>query len=97
MPDLSLPTRLYQNFPNPFNPSTTIAFDLVSTESVRLAVYDVRGAVVRTLIDRSVQAGHHRAEWDGRRDDGHLAASGVYFFRLTAGTYSRTLKMALVK
>lgn len=73
---------LYQNFPNPFNPETTIRFDLQNTSQVRLQVYDILGRHVRTLIDESVSAGGHRINWDGRDDSGHAVASGTYIYRL---------------
>jgi hypothetical protein len=62
------PTTLYQNYPNPFNPSTNIAFYLASAGSVSLAIYDVRGGIVRTLVDEAKPAGRHTALWDGRND-----------------------------
>jgi hypothetical protein len=88
---------LIQNFPNPFNPTTTIAFSLAGNSHVRLAIYDVRGARVRTLIDGPRVAGSYRVLWDGKNDGGLDVSSGVYFYRLTAGGFQSTRKMVLLK
>ena len=74
--------RLEQNYPNPFNPRTTIRYSVAKAGPVRLAVYDVRGRLVATLVDGSVAVGEHRVSWDGRTTVGTTAASGVYFYRL---------------
>jgi hypothetical protein len=94
-----LPVRndLRQNFPNPFNPTTTIAYDLASGEAVTLAIYDVQGKRVRELVNGRQPAGRHRVEWDGRDGRGQRVASGVYFYRLEAGAYTSTKKMVLLK
>ncbi len=90
-------TALRQNTPNPFNPTTTIAFDLARRGHVVLRVYDVSGRVVRTLVDGVQDAGTHRATWDGRDDRGARVASGVYLYRLQAGSVTRTRKMVMMK
>jgi hypothetical protein len=84
-------------YPNPFNPSTTIGFDLSSPGRVRLAVYDVAGRQVRVLIDRSLPSGPGSAVWDGRDDGGRAVASGVYFCRLDAGRVHETKRVTLLK
>lgn len=91
------PTTLYQNFPNPFNPSTRIAFYLESPEHVSLVIYDVNGSVVRTLIDGARPAGRHTALWNGSNEGGRRIASGVYYYRLTAGKRSFTKKLVVVR
>ncbi len=75
-------TRLLAPHPNPFNPTTTIAYTLASDEAVALRVYDAAGRLVRTLVDEERSAGPHDVVWDGTTDDGARAASGVYFVRL---------------
>jgi len=75
---------LAQNAPNPFNPSTSIAYELPAPSSVSLKVYNAHGQVVATIVDAVQGAGSHSARWDGRTSGGSLAASGMYFFRLTA-------------
>ena len=94
------PFRLASNYPNPFNPKTTIEYivpGIESTVAVSLRIYDLSGRLVRVLVDDAQSPGAHEAEWDGRDAVGHHAGSGVYFYRLEAGTYSATQKMVLVK
>jgi hypothetical protein len=91
--------RLAQNRPNPFNPSTTIGFTLPDAppRRVSLAVYDLRGRRVRTLVDSALAGGDHRVHWDGRDEQGRTAASGAYLCRLEAGGSLLTRKMLLVR
>jgi flagellar hook assembly protein FlgD len=89
-PDL---TYLHTGFPNPFRSSTIIRFSLAQTSHVDLAVYDVAGRLVRSLLARDVGVGYHTADWDGRDDAGRPVRSGVYFCRLAAGTRSQTRKL----
>jgi hypothetical protein len=88
--------ELAQNVPNPFNPSTSIAFRLGSAGRARLRIFDPAGHLVRTLVDAPLAPGAHSAAWDGRNDHGDTAASGVYWYRLdSAGrTTSRRLVLA---
>jgi hypothetical protein len=88
---------LEQNFPNPFNPSTSIRFTLDSPGYARLDVFNLLGQRVRTLADRVCPAGSHEVTWDGTADDGRPVASGVYFYRLQSGSDHLTRKMTLVK
>jgi hypothetical protein len=88
---------LEPNRPNPFNPVTTIAYDLAHAGESRLVVYDVSGARVRELVDTKQPAGRYAVSWDGRDDAGRSVASGVYFYRLTSGAFSQTRKMVLLK
>jgi len=88
---------LLPNYPNPFNPTTTIRFDIATRSDVALEVYDVKGALVRTLVDESRAAGSYRLEWDGRNDQLQPVSSGVYFYKLTAGGFTDVRKMTLLK
>ncbi len=90
-------TELMPSYPNPFNPSTTIPFNLAAQENVTLRIYDARGALVRTLKDESLPAGVHTVVWDGRDMNGHQTATGVYFVRLIAGSYEMTQKIVMIK
>jgi len=90
-------TVLLQNHPNPFNPRTVIRYDLAEPARVILRVYDVRGALVRTLEDRDRPAGRYEVGWDGLNDRGERVASGVYFYRIVAGPFRATRKMVLLK
>jgi hypothetical protein len=83
--------------PNPFNPSTGIAFTLPSSGDVSLTIFDATGRLVRTLESRSMESGSHRVVWDGRDDQDHAVASGVYFCHLTWNAESRTQRMILLK
>ncbi|MCP4545158.1 MAG: hypothetical protein GY835_01680 [bacterium] len=85
------------NFPNPFNPKTTIQFDLPATGMVKLMVFDVTGRRVRTLLDGKAVMGHHEIVWDGRDATGHQVASGLYFTRLIMSESTLTRKMMLLK
>jgi hypothetical protein len=89
--------RLYLNQPNPFNPLTTIKYDVPVDGRVTLRVYDVRGALVRTLIDTDLPRGSHQATWDGRDASGRGMASGSYFARVEAGGRVETVRMSLVR
>ncbi len=89
--------KAYANYPNPFNPRTTIRFDLPRTTDVSLRIYDVSGRLVCTLVDEVLQAASHSVAWDGQDDSGRRVASGVYYYRLNAGENSTTQKMMLVK
>jgi hypothetical protein len=88
---------LDQNTPNPFNPSTTISFTLPAREQVTVSIYDANGRLVRTLLNESRDFGTHSVTWDGRSDAGSTVGSGVYFYRLTAGKYSESKKMVMLK
>jgi subtilisin-like proprotein convertase family protein len=94
-----LPTvlSLGRNFPNPFNPQTTIDFAVPRAGRVSLAVFDLRGRRVAELVNGDLVAGHHEVTWRGQDDTGRQVASGTYFYRLTADGEARTGKMLLVK
>ncbi|HER42929.1 MAG TPA: T9SS type A sorting domain-containing protein [Candidatus Eisenbacteria bacterium] len=96
-PEAPAASYLAQNAPNPFNPLTTISFGLSDRGRVTLSVYDVTGRLVRVLIDEDRAAGRYRETWDGRGAHGVTVASGVYFYRLRAGTFSETRKMILIR
>jgi photosystem II stability/assembly factor-like uncharacterized protein len=83
---------LYQNYPNPFNPVTNILFDIPKENFVTLKVYDIRGKEVKTLAAENRQAGSYNITFNAA-----ALASGVYFYKLTAGDFARTMKMVLVK
>jgi hypothetical protein len=89
--------HLEQNYPNPFNPSTTIRYSLPARSTVELAVFAVDGSLVRVLDSGVKEMGTHDAVWDGRDAKGEAVSSGVYFYRLNAGSFSETRKMVLMK
>lgn len=88
--------QLY-NYPNPCNPSTTIAFTIDIPRAAKLVIFDAAGRKVSTLLDEDLGAGTHTVAWDGKNDNGDNVNSGVYFYRLTAGKESRTCKLLLLR
>jgi len=96
-PPLASALVLHPNMPNPFNPTTTIRFEMPVAGDVTLTVYDVRGTRVRTLVRESRAEGTHAVTWDGRNDRGEQVGSGVYLYRLDAAGTSQTRKMVLLK
>ncbi|MBD3216707.1 MAG: T9SS type A sorting domain-containing protein [candidate division Zixibacteria bacterium] len=96
-PQLPKSVELYQNFPNPFNPTTSIQYSLDSRQAVRIDIFDIRGRQVAMIVDDVKDAGVHQAYWNGRDDKGTPAASGIYFYRLKTGDHTLTKKMILLK
>jgi len=95
VPPLSI--ALYQNHPNPFNPSTTIPYYLPEPCRVRLSLYDVLGRRVRVLVDRGEAAGKHAVHWDGLDSHGNILPAGIYLYRLEAGKARLSKKMIMVR
>jgi flagellar hook assembly protein FlgD len=88
---------LFQNYPNPFNPTTTFAFELPSAADVRLIIYNQKGQIVRELVNGEMAPGYHTVAWDARDSNGIQAPTGIYLYRLTAGDFSETKKLTLLK
>jgi hypothetical protein len=95
--DVPRTVALYQNYPNPFNPTTTIAFSLPEKVTVKLSIYDVDGRLVTTLVDGVLDRGRKEYVWEGTNSGGNQVSSGIYFYRLRAGTTLLTKKMVLLK
>jgi hypothetical protein len=89
--------RLHQNRPNPFNPRTTIAYEIPARGPVQLKIFDVRGRLVRTLVDRLESPGSHQVMWSGDDDQGRAIGSGVYFYSLEMPQGSLRRRMVLLK
>ncbi|NOX38387.1 MAG: T9SS type A sorting domain-containing protein [Calditrichaeota bacterium] len=89
--------KLLQNFPNPFNPSTTIEYQLPRGGEVTIAIYDIRGREVRKLTFHKQKAGKYRLTWDGRNNHGHPVASGMYFYQIRFEGNILTRKMLLIR
>jgi len=96
---LSIPRTfaLHQNYPNPFNPATHIGFETPVQTDVAVIIYNTLGQAVKTFDFIQLPAGKHDIIWDGQSDNGEEVASGIYFYRLTSKTFSKTRKMALLK
>ena len=84
--------ELYQNYPNPFNPSTIISFSLPTRSFVSLKVFDLIGREVATIVNEELAAGAHKRQWDATN-----ISSGIYFYRLWAGTSTETKKLVLLR
>ncbi len=85
------------NYPNPFNPETTISFGLTEAGYTTLNIYNIAGQKIATLVQDELSAGTHSITWDGTTSNGANVASGMYFYRLQSGDYSITNKMVLMK
>jgi hypothetical protein len=88
---------LAQNYPNPFNPTTTISYALPTNAFVKLVVYNILGQKVKTLVDEEQTAGFRQVVWNGQNDRGETVGSGIYFYRIQAGDFTKTAKMSLLK
>lgn len=88
---------LKPNYPNPFNPNTTIEYDIQRPGHVKLHIYNARGQLVRTLVDEPKSEGVHRVLWDGRDEGGQVLASGTYFYQLVVGDFVGARRMLLLK
>ena len=93
-PEAEIPTlfHLFQNYPNPFNPSTTIKYQIPSTNRITLEVFDILGCEVATLVNEMKSPGTYTVQWVASG-----VASGVYFYRLKAGSFVQTRKLALIR
>ena len=90
-------TSLRGNFPNPFNPETTIHYSLESKEQVEIKIYNVRGQLVKTLVSGEMDKGDYKVVWNGKTDSGKAATSGIYFYQMSTPSYSKIQKMMLLK
>ena len=99
IPNELVPDRfaVHQNYPNPFNPSTTIQVDLNSDTPVSIVIYDLRGGVVRTLINQDMAAGYHQLEWDGADSYGRSLGSGIYLIKVATLTESTGIKAIILR
>jgi len=95
--DLPVTAALFENYPNPFNPSTTIRYALSEDAHVLLRVYNMLGQIVKTLVDENQLAGYQQIVWNGSNDFGQNVASGMYYYRVTAGNLTATKRMLLLK
>ena len=89
--------ELYPNFPNPFNPSTTIRFTLSGISDIVLAIFDIHGGLVRNLKQETLNTGSYSVTWDGQDNQGQILPSGIYLCQLKSGSFSKTQRMMLLK
>jgi flagellar hook assembly protein FlgD len=85
------------NYPNPFNPSTKIKFDIRKSGRVKLAIYDILGAEVTILVDKYMEAGSYTYAWYARDNYGNQLASGIYIARIKAGNFVKSIKLMLLR
>ncbi|MBW6514798.1 MAG: T9SS type A sorting domain-containing protein [Candidatus Syntrophosphaera sp.] len=96
-PGIPAITELKGNYPNPFNPETAIRFSTKGSGPVSLKIYNVKGQMVRNLVNKDLPAGDHRIIWNGKDDSGRSVSSGIYMYRMETPDYHKTLKMMLMK
>lgn len=88
---------LLPNYPNPFNPETTISFVITNDEVVKINIYNVYGQLVKDLVNAEVSAGRHHITWNGNDNNGHLVSSGLYFYRMETSNFNATKQMLLLR
>jgi hypothetical protein len=92
-----IPIRFLKNYPNPFNPTTNIQFDLTQAGKTEVNIYNIKGQKVKTLLYQELDVGVHNFVWSGKDDNGKRVASGVYFYKVTVNKQERIRKMILIK
>ena len=90
-------TALNGNFPNPFNPSTTISYSLAKQENVDLKIYNIRGQLVKTLVNEAQDAGNYSVEWNGSDNNSNRVSSGIYFYKFETSVGTEVKRMVLMK
>lgn len=89
--------RLLNNYPNPFNPTTTIAFEIPKSEFVTLQIFNVNGELIKTIMNENLNAGRFEKNWNGRDETENQVVSGIYFYRIKAGHFENSRRMILLK
>lgn len=97
LPNIPTEFALKQNFPNPFNPTTTFRYQLPRNTDVKIVIFNVLGQRVKTLVDARQEPGYYEVQWDALNDHGSKVASGIYIYRMQAGDFIKTRKMILLK
>ncbi len=92
-----IPIRFLKNYPNPFNPSTTISFEVAEGGKGTVEIYNTKGQRIKTLINQMLQPGTHHIEWDGTNNSSQKVSSGVYFYRVTVEDSQKLNKMIMLK
>ena len=88
---------LHQKYPNPFNPTTQIKYDIAEDSFVSITIYDVMGRNIRTLMNLNQTVGYHSIQWDAKNDMGEGVSAGMYIYVIQAGEFRATKKMVLLK
>ncbi len=92
-----IPIKFIKNYPNPFNPKTTIMFDIGIAGKVRVEIFNVKGQKVKTLINEKMEVGKHSVIWEGRDRDNKSVSSGMYFYKISVNGDQRISKMIMLK
>ena len=95
--DVPAVNALHSNYPNPFNPTTTISYSLKENLHTKLVIYNTLGQEVRRLVDSTNNAGVHMVQWNGRNNNGQKVSSGLYFYKINAGSFVQTKRMMLLE
>jgi hypothetical protein len=90
-------TNIEQNYPNPANPMTSILFSIRTASDVVINIYDVNGRLIKSLVNQRLPAGEHTIIWNGLDNNAKVVSSGIYFYKFTAGDYSETKKIVLIR
>ncbi|MCL1826954.1 MAG: T9SS type A sorting domain-containing protein [Candidatus Cloacimonetes bacterium] len=90
-------TKLQGNYPNPFNPETTISYSVNDPSVVKIEIYNIKGQKVKTLVNELKQRGMHSVVWNGNDEDNRSVSSGIYFYKLHSGHITDVQKMVLMK
>jgi hypothetical protein len=96
-PVIPMVTKLYNAFPNPFNPNTNIRYSLKEVGKVKIEIYNMKGQKIKTFTQEHNSPGYYQVSWDGRDENGRSVASGIYLYRLTTANYTSAKKMVLAK
>jgi flagellar hook assembly protein FlgD len=94
---LPISHKIYNNYPNPFNPETTLRYDLPEDAIVNIIIYDMMGRQVSTLVNSQQTAGYKSVQWNATNDNGAPVSAGLYMYTIKAGQFRQTKKMVLLK
>ena len=92
-----IPIKFIKNYPNPFNPKTTISFEIAEKGKTAVEIYNVKGQKVKTLLKENLEVGTHSIVWDGKNDNKQQVASGMYFYKISVNGKQKTNKMLMLK
>ena len=92
-----IPIKFLKNYPNPFNPTTTISFEIGESGKTQVEIYNVKGQKIKTLLDETMDIGQHSVIWIGNDDDGKHVSSGMYFYKISVSGEQKVNKMIMLK
>ena len=92
-----IPIKFLKNYPNPFNPTTTISFEIAEKGKTEIEIFNVKGQKVKTLLNENLEAGNHSIVWNGKNDEEQHVSSGMYFYKISVNGNQKTNKMLMLK